>query len=100
MSATCSACVDQLPDAIAHAKRFPGGPDSILGVVIGRDGHSAEIISAFDGIARLVQGAQAISVMNAFKVNAFPSYFVLNTGLVQHATHVARTIGTMAASAS
>lgn len=92
MSATCSACIDQLADAVAHASGFPGGPDSILIAIAGKDGHSAEIISAFNGIARVVQGSQADSVVSAFRVSAYPSYFVLDTGRVQVATHSAGAI--------
>jgi hypothetical protein len=98
MSATCSACIDQLPDAAARAGGFPGGPDSILTAVVGADGNSAEIVSAFDGIARLVQGAQVDSVVSAFQVSAYPSYFVLDNGRIEVATHSAPAIDIMAVS--
>jgi len=55
-------------------------------------------VSAFDGIARLVQGAQVDSVVSAFQVSAYPSYFVLGNGRIEVATHSALAIDIMAVS--
>jgi hypothetical protein len=87
MSATCSACMTQLPSAKAYAGTFPGGRDAVLIAVDGQGGHSAEIVSALDGLGRLVTGPSAASVAATFNVTGFPGFVLVADARVRSAAH-------------
>ncbi|WP_051451815.1 TlpA family protein disulfide reductase [Actinospica robiniae] len=87
MSATCSACMEQLPRAAAYVAGFAGAADSVLAVVVGEGGHRDEIVGRLHGLTTLVHGPDAQLMADALGNEGYPTYYVLDEGRVRVATH-------------
>ncbi|MBV9448277.1 MAG: TlpA family protein disulfide reductase [Streptosporangiaceae bacterium] len=80
LSVGCAPCRDQLAEFIEFARTIPGGAAQVLAVVIAHDPDRAgEFIEALEGSATVaMEEARAGSAQNAFSVQGFPSFFVLD----------------------
>jgi len=87
MSATCTACMEQLPRAAAYTAGFSGAAENVLAVVVGDGGHRDEIVDRLHGSTTLVRGTDAQLLADALHNEAYPTYYLLNEGRVQVATH-------------
>lgn len=79
----CSACHEALPDFLALAARFPGGPEQVLAVILNEtgepDGSDAQRES-LEPVARVVVEKLGGPVSSALHVQALPSFGLMGPG--------------------
>jgi thiol-disulfide isomerase/thioredoxin len=78
-SPTCQPCKAMLPKFIEHARRFPGGRDAVLAVVVGQEVVVGQGTEVGDYVARLAPHARIVveshdgAVATAFEVAGLPA---------------------------
>lgn len=78
LSASCPACAESLPSFVARARLTPGGRERVLAVVVGEEGATAELRAALDPVARVVAEHASGPVAQAFGVDGFPAFAMLD----------------------
>lgn len=87
MSTTCTACLAALDATARYARALPGGAADILVAVQGEGGHLDEITAVLAEPTTLVTAESADAVVAALRGRAFPSFYLLEDGLVRAAGH-------------
>lgn len=77
-SPTCSACVENMPAYVAHARSHPGGRDAVLSVVVGSETDAAEMIRQLEPVSRVVRDVEQGEISRAFGIDGYPAYAVLD----------------------
>lgn len=88
---TCEACKEKLPEFLATAAAFPGGPDKVLAVVAGAlddngtpaGGEGETLIAELGQVARVVPEPHDGPVSAAFEVVAYPSWVLMEGSVVR-----------------
>ncbi|MEN3535231.1 hypothetical protein AAH991_08995 [Microbispora sp. ZYX-F-249] len=76
----CTACHEALPDFLALAARFPGGPEQVLAVILDENGELGEQREALEPVARVVVEKLGGPVSSALHVRALPSFGLVGPG--------------------
>jgi thiol-disulfide isomerase/thioredoxin len=78
----CGPCAEQLPVFIERARSMPGGRMEVLALVIGGDGSAAdqEYGERLAPVAQVVMEAPGGPLQQAFRVSAYPTLFLVDTG--------------------
>jgi hypothetical protein len=79
-SAECDSCREQVGPFLRFVE--PYGSDRVLGIVTGDPAAGADIVAELDGRATVVSEEALGPVSMAFRVQAFPSFFVVRDGVV------------------
>jgi thiol-disulfide isomerase/thioredoxin len=82
-SPNCQACKQKLPDFLAAAARFPGGPERVLAVVARDGGDMEALATTLADVARVVVETDQPVVTEAFRVKAFPAWALVDGGTVR-----------------
>jgi peroxiredoxin len=83
-SADCAPCKQQIPAFIQRAADFAG---PALAVTVGPPDRTAELVSALDDAATVVDDGPGGSLAAAFGVRAYPTILLVDgSGRVQHST--------------
>jgi peroxiredoxin len=70
-SPNCSACGEQLPSFVEHAKAV--GPDRVLVVAVGADDQVGELVAQLRPVAKVVVERDGGQLARAFGVKGFPA---------------------------
>ncbi|MFI7703056.1 TlpA family protein disulfide reductase [Nonomuraea sp. NPDC049480] len=70
----CDACHKAMPDFLASAERFPGGPEQVLAVIVDQKGESGPLRAELEPVARVVVEEMGGPVTSALQVQAFPVF--------------------------
>ncbi len=84
-STTCSACVEELPHFLARAGDMAGGRERVLAVVHGDRPAADDVARQLADVARVVVEDPGGPVGKAFEVRAYPSWCLLDDGVVRGA---------------
>ena len=79
-SAECDSCRDQVPAFLRFVEAY--NPDRVLGIVAGDAALGADIVADLTGRATVVTEDALGPVSMAFRVQAFPSFFVVRDGVI------------------
>lgn len=82
-STTCAACVEELPRFLTRAGDMAGGRERVLAVVHGDRPAADEMARRLADVARVVVEDPDGPVGGAFDVRAFPSWCLLDDGVVR-----------------
>lgn len=74
----CGACTERLPDFLARAKDFPGGPARVLAIVAGDSAGAASYRDQLAEVARVVVEPPGGPLLTALKVSRFPAFGLLD----------------------
>jgi thiol-disulfide isomerase/thioredoxin len=90
LSPDCRPCQEQLPLFVRYAAGWPGGPRRVLAVVVGRAeqaGQIERVVGELAGVAHVVVASADTPVVDAFRATAFPTFLVIDDGLVAASGH-------------
>ncbi|WP_327587455.1 hypothetical protein OHA25_10955 [Nonomuraea sp. NBC_00507] len=76
----CDACHKAMPDFLASAERFPGGPQQVLAVIVDEKGESGPLRTELEPVARVVVEDMGGPVTSALQVQAFPVFAIVGGG--------------------
>jgi thiol-disulfide isomerase/thioredoxin len=80
----CGPCEEQLPGFVEYAQSLPGGPGQAVAVVVGGDGaqdtKGSEYVERLDPVAQVVVEAPGGPVQSAFRVNGYPTLYLVDIG--------------------
>ncbi|MEV0150232.1 MULTISPECIES: hypothetical protein [unclassified Nonomuraea] len=78
LSPDCRGCHEQLPELTSWAARHDRS--RVLAVVDGRSGDPAELVTTLSPVAQVIVERTSPQVAEAFKVQAFPTFFQVAAG--------------------
>ncbi|MEU8247384.1 TlpA disulfide reductase family protein [Nonomuraea sp. NPDC048916] len=78
----CGPCKERLPAFVEYASSRPGGRDAVLAVVVGTAEDTAEVAEQLRPVATVVVEPDRGPVQQAFAVNGFPAFVLVDKGVV------------------
>ncbi|MEV6963802.1 TlpA disulfide reductase family protein [Hamadaea sp. NPDC051192] len=79
---SCPACAERLPEFAALAARMPGGADQVVAVAVGDLAETADLRAKLTGVARVVAEPDRGPLGQAFGVEGYPAFAMLDSSLV------------------
>lgn len=82
-SPSCTPCKERLPGFVAHAASRPGGREGILAVISGTPDEAVALLEQLQPVATVVVEPDRGPVQQAFAVDGFPAFVLVEGGRVK-----------------